>query len=341
MASRQMVFAALVLLAGPAGAQDARHQAQQGAGDPVSNAASKLEGQGSDVHEVAGPADMPVRMPSTPESMPFELQDNLVRIPATVNGQAWSAVLDSGVGALLADQAVARRLGLVEAESELEASGAGARSTPLRPVTLGDLTFGPLKFDTVASYSADLSQLSLSAGFPVDILIGAPAFKYGAVTVDYPRRRVTFGPSGSAGTCAAPIPLEITNDAPVAEVQFRPTPDAAPVRLKMLVDLGTRHFAVAMGGPFLRTEAGQALFQSGVARQVGHGIGGGVEGRVAQVTGLRLGSLDLGSVDVAMSANVPAFETGFIDGTLGVPLWQAGVITFDYPARELCIALPG
>ena len=71
---------------------------------------------------------------------------------------------------------------------------------------------GPLQFENIAGYSIDLGHLSSSAGFPVDVLIGAPAFKYGSVKVDYPGRKLTFGRSGQASNCEATIPLEIAHD---------------------------------------------------------------------------------------------------------------------------------
>jgi len=56
---------------------------------------------------------------------------------------------------------------------------------------------------------------------------------------------------------------------------------------------------------------------------------------------MRLGRAALGAMDVGLSPDVPAFEAGIVDETLGVPLWEDGVITFDYPARRLCIAKSG
>lgn len=327
------IIGVLLFCAGPGAAEELRA--------PVDGARSRGEPAVSPEQNRAMPTgDVPVRILTKAESIPFTLQDNLVRIGATVNGRPKSAVLDSGAGGLIIDRALILGLGLAEAEANVSAAGAGSESKSLQSVTVADLRTGPLQFRNIAGYAGDLSQLSSSAGFPVDMLVGTPAFKQGAVTVDYPRRRITFGPSGSAGTCAAPIPLEIIHDVPVVELQFRPTLASSPVRLKMLVDLGTRHFAVTLGGPFLRTEAGKALSRSGVARQVGHGIGGKVQGMVARVAAVRIGHSDFGDLDVAMSSNVPAFEAGFIDGTLGAPLWLKGLITFDYPAQLLCITLP-
>ena len=287
--------------------------------------------------EQAPPADTPSHMPREPETIPFELQDNLVRIGVTVNGQRLNAVLDSGASAIVVDQTASRRLRLDEGRPMGEAAGAGPETPQFLPVTLADIEAGPLRFRNAPGYAVDLGELSLSARFPIDFLLGAPAFKHGAVTVDYARRTITFGPSGSAPKCAAPIPIEIVDDAPIAEIQLRPTRDAAPIALKVVVDLGTRHNAVILGGAFLRTAAGQALLKSGSAQQVGHGIGGKVQGAVARVAEMRMGSSTFGELDVALAPDTPAFERSALSGTLGVPLWEKGTISFDYPARQLCI----
>jgi hypothetical protein len=42
-------------------------------------------------------------------------------------------------------------------------------------------------------------------------------------------------------------------------------------------------------------------------------------------------------LEIKLTSEIAAFDAGVIDGTLGVPLWEQGSITFDYPARKLCI----
>lgn len=282
-------------------------------------------------------SDRPVRMPTTPASMPFELRDNLVVVETTIDGKTQPAVLDSGAGALIVGERLAQSLALELGRSAGDAAGAGPQAQQLRSVNVSALKIGPIAFAQLPGHAANLEQLSSSAGFPVDLLVGAPAFKHGMVRVDYRRHRVTFGPSGSGGRCAAPIPLTIVHDAPVVEAELRPTPSADPIRLKLLVDLGTRHRAVVIGGPFVRSGAGKALIASGKAQKVGHGVGGSVQGSLAQVAELRLGKKRLSNLEVALTSGAAAFEGGTFDGTLGVPLWQAGAITFDYPAKVLCI----
>jgi hypothetical protein len=294
-------------------------------------------------HATAQNVPTPVtREPAQPTAselriMPFELVDNLVRIPVDVNGQRRSGVLDSGASAVLVDRQVSRELRLQESASAGDAAGGGAEAKPLLPVTMARLTAGPLQFENLAGYAVDLGHLSSSAGFPVDVLLGAPAFQNGTVSVDYARRRVSFGPPGLGAECAAPIPLEIVHDVPIVEIEVSPTGDQRPVRLKVLVDLGARHSALVLGGSFIRSEAGKALLQRGVTKDIGFGVGGPVKGSVVRVPEVRASGLSFGALEVSLTSDVPAFESGAIDGALGVPLWNGGVITFDYPGRRLCI----
>lgn len=286
---------------------------------------------------IASVNDRPTLAPTKRANIPFALRDNLVVIHATLNGRKQSAVLDSGASTMIIDRRKAAALGLHEGQSIGDAAGAGPQAQQLRPVNVASLGVGPLRFANLAGQSSNLEQLSTSAGFPIDVLIGAPAFKYGAVQVDYRRKRVTFGPSGSMGKCANPIPLATVYDVPVVEVEIRPTAMSQPVRLKLVVDLGTRHRAVMIGGPFARSEIGKTLIASGKTQPIGHGIGGQVQGGLAQIAELRLGGQKISGLEVALSSGVAAFETGFIDGSLGVPLWKSGRISFDYPAQTLCI----
>lgn len=271
----------------------------------------------------------------------FELKDNLVRIPVDVNGQRRSGVLDSGAGAVLIDRQVGKELGLSEGASAGGAAGGGNEAKALLPVTISRLAAGPFRFENVAAYAVDLSNLSSSAGFPVDMILGAPAFEKGTVSVDYARQQVTVDRSGASLGCASPIPLEIMHAAPVIEIDVRPASGEPPVRLKVLVDLGTRHSALVLGGPFVRSEPGRKLLRTAVTKEVGFGVGGAVKGAVARLANVRASTSDFGPLEVSLTSDVPAFEGTGIDGTLGVPLWIGGVIAFDYTGRRLCITRPG
>lgn len=269
--------------------------------------------------------------------IPFELADNLVRIPVDVNGQRRTGVLDSGAGAVLVDRQVSRALGLSEGASAGDAAGGGNDAKQLLPVTIPRLAAGPFRFEDVAAYAVDLGNLSSSAGFPVDVLLGAPAFQDGTISVDYARRQVTVDRSGATVDCVSPIPLEIVHGTPVIEIEVRPTEGELPVRLKVMVDLGTRHSALVLGGAFVRSELGQRLLRTALAKEIGFGVGGAVKGAAVRVAEVRAGASSFGPLEVSLTSDVPAFEGTGIDGTLGVPLWNGGVIAFDYPGRRLCL----
>ena len=283
------------------------------------------------------PSEQLVEMPTKPRSIPFVLQDNLVRIEISIKGRRQSAVLDSGSGPVVLHRSLTHSLRLSEGVKGMDAGGAGKETQQLRPVVLDDLRIGPLRFRKLEAYSGDLSHLSSSAGFPIHLLVGGPAFAWGSVTIDYPKRRVTFGRTKSAAKCLAPIPVEFVEGTPVVQVDLRPAQGSPPVRLRLMVDLGTRHTAAMIGGAFLRTDAGQRLERANAERQVGTGIGGKVQGKIAHVADISIGGSRFGGADVSLTRDIAAIEMGTIDGTLGVPFWQNGSITFDYPARTICI----
>ena len=106
----------------------------------------------------------------------------------------------------------------------------------------------------------------------------------------------------------------------------------------MVVDLGTRHFAALIGGKFLRSEGGKRLLEGVKEQQVAAGIGGAVIGHVVNVAALEVGNHRYPNVDIALTSEVKPFESGDVDGSLGVPLWQSAVVRFDYAHGEFSIS---
>jgi hypothetical protein len=95
-----------------------------------------------------------------------------------------------------------------------------------------------------------------------------------------------------------------------------------------------------LGGPFLETTDGEALQKMGATKQLGTGTGGRIEGSEATLARLQVGKLRVDGLKVALTSHVGAFKAGLVDGTLGVPLWAGGVVTFDYPRQQVCFDLP-
>lgn len=275
--------------------------------------------------------------PKPSMTMSFLLQDNLIRLDGVIDGDPAAIVLDSGTSALLLDKTFASRHGALKRDPIGSGLGGGQGPQAVYPAQLKSLAVGPFDAGGLPAYAMDFGALSRSAGFQIDALFGRPAFAARWVRIDYPARRVTFGLPGEAARCASPIPLKLLNGVPVVEVRLTPAKGAPPVLLHMIVDLGTRHSLALIGGPFLTTQAGAKLLSAGRAGKIGTGTGGEVGGVFAHPSRLRMGPLSIASPEVGLTTEVKAFETGAVDGTLGVPLWKGGAITFDYPHQRVCI----
>lgn len=274
-----------------------------------------------------------------PVQLPFQLQDNLIRVPVTLNGQAMDAVLDSGTGAIAVDHAFAESLHLDIGASIGMAPG-GGQPEPMYPVILDHLNFGPEQLSFTPAVALDLSHLSDSAGFPVRLLLGLPVFRDGVLRVDYRAHSLTFLPASPPPPCADPIPFTLYGGTPLIAAQVVARQGSAPQTLHLIVDLGTRRYAAMIGGKFVDSADGQALQAAGHPAQVGTGTGGAVQGTVASISGLTVGSHSVANLTVALTHNVGILEKGVADGTLGVPLWQNGAVTFDSVDKTVCFDLP-
>jgi len=271
--------------------------------------------------------------------IPFQLEDNLIRVPVVINRSKVDAVLDSGTGSFGLDRDFASSLGLHPGAESGKIPGGGA-AIPMYPVQLAQIEFGPEHLTQVAGIAFDMGSLSSSAGFPVKALLGLPVFLPQPISIDYPDRKIMFLPAGKEMACADPIPFSIAGGTPIVSVTLKATPASAARTLHLIVDLGTRHYAAMLGGPFLDSAEGKLLEQGGKQTQVGTGTGGPVMGSIVVVSNLTVGGHDFPALEIALTRQVGAFSSGIADGTLGVPLWKAGTIAFDYSHRQICLTLP-
>ena len=275
-----------------------------------------------------------------PNTLNFHLTDNIIRFPVVLNGHKVGGTLDSGTGALAVDRRFALSLGMRQGKMVGTAAGGGAVAERVYPVTIDQLDFGPERLTHVAGVALDLNHLSSANGFPVDVILGRPAFERRALRINYPKRRITFLAQGAKAACADPIPVKLAAGVPVVAVTLQATPSARPKILHMIVDLGTRYWAAVVGGPFLNTAEGRALEKRGVRTQLGTGTGGRVEGKSVRIAKMIVGKHKFKNLTIGLARHVKTFQLGIADGSLGVPLWDKGIITFDDAHHELCLDLP-
>lgn len=277
------------------------------------------------------------QQPAQPVRLSFHLEGNLIRVPVTLNGQTLDAVLDSGTGGIAIDYAFAQSLHLDIGPSVGIVPG-GGKPVPMYPVILDHLDFGPEHLSFTPAIAIDLGPFSASAGFPVRLLLGLPVFRARILRVDYAAHTLTFLPSSPA--CADPIPFTLYGGSPLIAATVTGAPGAAPQMLHFIVDLGTRHYGAMLGGSFIDSPEGKSLQAAGHPAQVGTGTGGSVQGTVSTIASLTIASHAFPNLTVALTHNVGVLEKGPADGTLGVPLWQNGAVTFDYARNTVCFDLP-
>lgn len=271
------------------------------------------------------------------QDIPIHVQDNLIRLPAYINGQHVDAVLDSGTGGLLLDVKTARRLGLTSTNTTAEVEGGGRKKESVFSIDISTAQVGDLNLSGVKSYSLNLDSVAKSSGSAIEALLGYPVFENTVVSVNYPAKTVRFDSTGEAPACPNPIPIKLVENTPVVEVMMRPETGDKPVLLHLIVDLGTRHYAAMLGGSFLSSVDGKKMVARGQPEQIGTGVGGAIEGTAVTVAQINVGDHVYRNLKVGMTSNVKAFGLPSIDGSLGVPIWIAGTISFDYKHDQLCL----
>jgi hypothetical protein len=194
---------------------------------------------------------------------------------------------------------------------------------------------GPLKLHDIDGVVIDMHQLSKSAGFEIDALLGRSMFEQHAVSVDYPKRTLTFISPDTKTSCRNPIPFELRAGVPVIPVTLHHGDNTAQT-VHLIVDLGTRHFAMMLASHVLATPTGRVLSMQGHAQQVGTGVGGPLSGVVARLEEFQIGASTFKDTQISLSSDLH-LSSEIADGTLGVPLWEHGVITFDYRNNTICI----
>ncbi|MGH8128658.1 MAG: retropepsin-like aspartic protease [Gammaproteobacteria bacterium] len=276
----------------------------------------------------------------TPHVIPFKLKDNVIKLQATVDGKKVTAVLDSGSGGVIVSKALAAKLGLqLHVNPSIQAGGGGTKKQTIFPIKLHDVQFGPLDLHNVSGYAINMHPLSESSGFKIDALLGYPFFQNHAIRINYPKRTVTIYPTGKTPTCANPIPIKIIYHVPVVTTKIVARTGAKAQTYQLIVDLGSRHYSY-LGAAFLKTKTGKALFTRGHPKQVGVGTGGVMKGVAAKLAQLYIGNQHFHDVNFALTRSAKVFNSQKLNGSLGVPLWKDGIITFNYPDKTLCIDTP-
>lgn len=273
------------------------------------------------------------------QKIPFKLRDNVINVHAVIDGKGVSTALDSGTGALAVSKGLAAKLGLKLTNISAEAAGGGSKKQSLSLIKINSLKLGSLVLSNVSGYALSLHTISSSSGFKIDALLGYPIFRDHVIRINYAKRYVSIYPEDRPLACKSPIHIQIIHNVPVVVAKIKVTPKSEAKKEHLIVDLGSRHYSY-LGGDFIKTVIGRELYAKGHKQVVGDGTGGIAKGVVTRLAELDLGQQHFHDVKFALTKQVKAINLKGIEGTLGVPLWNGGVITFDYPNNKMCIETP-
>jgi hypothetical protein len=259
--------------------------------------------------------------------IPFELHENLVYLPVSVNGSRplWF-VLDSGASASVIDRAQAKALGI---KSEGAAKGKGAGAGTYDYTFAKNISYalpGVAGYTAASSFVIDLSGVPFDSGVEVSGLLGSDFFTRYVVEIDYdaqmlrlyePQTYVYQG--GGQG-----LPLTIKGKKPYVSARMKPY-GLDEVEREFLLDTGS---ADAINDDTLAQSTAPKMEVTG-----GYGLGQQFKIFLMRVERLRLGDYALADVNGDAAAGA---TTGGVGTTkLGAEVLHRFTVTFDYSRQRL------
>jgi hypothetical protein len=224
-------------------------------------------------------------------------------------------LLDTGTNPSMIDSRVSSRLGLQSTERSLSLFNKNIAS---QSVVLSDLQFGPLRRQNLEVMVADFSGIGNELGTRIDGVIGLDVLGAMSFTIDYSKRRISFGASSQAHT--APF---------IAGQQFI-TVDlkSGDRRLHLLFDTGTPHLVLFQG----RLTGVDYMASPTPGR--GQNVTGSVDYGMIVLQQAKIGGQEVGPQRAAVVTSQGNNDAS-LDGLLGVSCLHPKRLSFDFEKHIL------
>jgi predicted aspartyl protease len=257
----------------------------------------------------------------------------LIDLTVAVNGVPIRAIVDSGAQMTAVDGGLAHRLGLRRPlTAPMLAFGVSGKPDLTHSVTL-HLAMPGLSVSGLHAAALDLAGVSALSGRDFQMLIGRDLLRHLVVEADFPGARVRFlsASAYSPPRDAIDLPLRRRGGAPVVAVKIE---DADPV--DVLVDTGSSRLLALSEGAARKT----GLLSPGRTQGAAHSVnlGGFSLNRIVTARSVRIGVLDLPSVDIQIYR--PAFGAGGPEGLLGTGLFRQFRMGLDLGGKRLVLLRP-
>ncbi len=272
------------------------------------------------------PTDFSMQNGKTSTTIPITLSENHVYLDVMLNGKGpFRFILDTG-GSNLIDPAVAKEIGAFGTGSA-QGSGVGSQTEAFSFANVAKLAVGDAVL-TNQFFAVAPTRLGfgMSAGHPVDGLIGWEVLARYVTTFDYANRQVVLSMPGTTQPPANGhvVPFVFYGTQP----QIACTIDDIPG--ECTIDTGARD-TLSFMTPFVAAHPQIVPATMTAVGVNGFGIGGPALGKLGRIQSVGIGDLQLTNLVADYSTQTAgALAAPFIAANLGGNLLRRFTITFDY-----------
>jgi predicted aspartyl protease len=265
-------------------------------------------------------------------SVPFQLIQNHIHMPLSVNGTSPSSfILDTGADITVVDRdrAIALRIPI---EGAIEMRGSGEQSVQTGLIADPKVTFGGMTLPVKTMAAVPLGALSLREGRSIDGILGYDILSRFIVTIDYAKGVVRFQDPATfaAPKAAAVLPLHFHGNNPIVAAAVTLS-DGRTVPLRMLIDTGARS-ALVLNAPFVRKNVGESAPAGAIEGPLGAGIGGATNQWIGRVTKVTVAGFVIPSPVTSFSRDAKGSDASpDIDGLIGGEILRRFTLIVDYP----------
>ncbi len=266
-------------------------------------------------------------------AVPIDLADNHVYLDVRLNGKGpYRFIFDTG-GLNLVDPAVAQEIGAI-GRGVIQGGGVGSATQSISFAKVASLQIGSAELrDQLFAVGPTRLGFGMSAGQPVDGLIGFEVLSRFITTFDYAGKRVVLRlreaaePMGRTGV----LPFVFDREQP----QFACGIDS--IAAQCTLDTGARD-SITLMGPFIAAHPQIVPARVTAVGVTGFGFGGPALGKLGRLQTLTIGNFTLPNVVADFTTQTKgAFAVPFVAGNVGGNIWKRFTLTLDYYNQTMAL----
>jgi len=274
--------------------------------------------------------------------IPIEIHNNLVVVPVILNNQLpLRFIVDTGVRTTILTEKIYSDILHLAYTKKFVISAPGGENLVNAYITNNvaiDLPGVIGRGHAMLVLENDYLELKNSMGAEVHGILGYELFSRFVIKIDYDAKIMTLMLprkfKHSRKYARLPITVEDTKPYYVAELKLN---DSTSMSAKLMVDTGASH------GLFLDTESNPKIVvpEKNVECNIGKGLGGQINGRLARISCMRMGKYVIPNVIASFPDKDAYFDTVrtntrvYRNGSLGGEVLSRFDVVFDFPNEKI------